>query len=103
MLSPLGANAFTLGRKRFHPWAQTLSPLSVNQQLPRNNVKSAEKNDKSSEKTIATAGRNESVSRGEEDEDCVVQFYYRLMDSNIIGTLFSFYFVAETVLCVLCD
>ena len=54
-------------------------------------------------KTIATAGRNESVSRGEEDEDCVVQFYYRLMDSNIIGTLFSFIFVAETVPCVLCD
>lgn len=43
-------------------------------------------------KTIATAGRNESVSRGEEDEDCVVQFYYRWMYSNIIGTLFSFYF-----------
>ena len=74
------------------PWAQTLSPLGVNQQLPRKNVKSAGKNDQSSEKTIATAGRNESVSRGEEDEDCVVQFYYRLMDSNIIGTLFSFYF-----------
>ena len=75
--TPLGVNAFTLGRKCFHPWAQTLSPLGVNQQLPRKNVKSAEKNDKSSEKTIATAGRNESVSRGEEDEDCVVQFYYR--------------------------
>ena len=85
------------------PWAQTLSPFGVHPQLPSNTVHSAGKNDQSSEKTIATAGRNESVSRGEEDEDCVVQFYYRWMDSNIIGTLFSFIFVAETVPCVLCD